>query len=674
MTDSLRRDFRNLGLPQLKLYNSYGPTEITLSAVKVEVPNTGETSPDNNIPIGKPMPGYSIYILDENQKPVPAGIPGEIVIGGAGVSLGYFNQPDLTAEKFLNDPWAPPEHVKNGWTKMYRTGDKGRITGDGHILFHGRVEGDNQIKLRGIRIELEDIESTILKASNGALSDVVCTVRGERELLVAHATFSPSFSAEAEARSVLLKQLLTQLPLPAYMVPAAIFPLEKMCLTAHLKRDRATIAALPIVDSIEAADDVASDLGEMESQVKGIWQKVLPEELSRGPFTSSTDFFRVGGNSLLLVELQATIRATFDIAIPLVELFEVSTLGKMAIRIQEMSSLSKIDWPAETSPPDASSFAAVAPTPLRSRDMEVILTGITGHLGRHLLPLLLANPAIAKIHCIAVRNPSKLPITSAKLVIHTGDLTTPLLGLSPSTFATLASTADAIIHCAARRSFWEPYRVLRNPNVTSTVAVISLAGARKVPIHFLSSGGIASQVPESAAETFKPSGSGSEGYLSTKWVGEQMLEAANRRFYIPVHVYRTTSSLSKFTEMPEELLADFARTAVAINALPEMRAWSGTFDLVSVNAVAGGIVASVAGKDGEREGQVRFVHFPAIVRMGRVEQMKKFLEREEIKKAGRESFEVVPVIQWLGRMKGAGLGWMVASQDALVKGKIRMRR
>lgn len=677
LTDTVRQEFCSLDLPQLRLYNAYGPTETTMSALRVAVPLTCNRSPDEPIPIGMPMPNYSIYVVDENMKLLPPGVPGEIVIGGASVSLGYLNQVEFTKEMFLDDPWAPREYIQNGWTKMYRTGDKGRLTKNGLVLFHGRIEGDTQIKLRGFRIELGDIESTILSAANDALSDVVCTVRGDPEFLVAHVVFSPDFSTVAQNRNVFLKQLLSQVPLPDYMKPAVILPLEIMPLTVHLKRDRRAIAALPISNYFQAdkLDSESCELTELESKVKHIWQGLLSREMSQVSYTPSTDFFQVGGNSLLLVEMQATIRNVFDITVTLLELFEASTLGKMAVKIQDALLLDEIDWDLETLPPGPATLVKTNSNSLKSKDMEVLLTGATGHLGRFLLPLLVANNNLAKIHCVGVRKPSKLSATSEKIVIHSGDLTESSLGLSAANFAFLASRVDTIVHCAAKRSFWEPYRSLRKDNVHPTKELIVMAGARKIPIHFLSSGGIATGSAPSAS-SFTPSSNGWEGYLASKWVCEKMLQRASTDLNVPVYIYRTTSIVTDSCSLPKVLLDDFAHFSISAKALPDQAAWSGTFDLVHADDVARGVCASVTGNtgDGDVRRSPKYVHFPALARIGSAEQLKMLLDRQEIKAAGLESFEKLPVHQWVGKLKAVGFAWVVAAQDVVLNGKLRLRR
>ncbi|KAH7350679.1 hypothetical protein BKA65DRAFT_243259 [Rhexocercosporidium sp. MPI-PUGE-AT-0058] len=335
MADSLRQAFRSLGLSKLLLYQSYGPSEISVTAIKGLVDYQNVTSSDENIPLGKPLHGYSIYILDSNRDPVPPGVPGEIFIGGAGVSLGYLNDSALTAEKFMDNPFAPPEYTAHGWTRMYRSGDKARMTSNGDLLFHGRIEGDLQIKTAGgIRIELQDVENSILQASQGALVDIVCTVRGDPQFIVAHAVFSPSFASGTEDRSRFINDLLAKLPLPSYMVPATIIPLDTMPLTVHMKRDRTAIASLPVTQSSVLEQAESQDLAPLESEMRAIWVSVLPLEMSKGVCTRDADFFRFGGSSLLMIELQSYIRRSFGVSLSLQDLFEASTLGDMTRKVQ----------------------------------------------------------------------------------------------------------------------------------------------------------------------------------------------------------------------------------------------------------------------------------------------------------------------------------------------------
>lgn len=703
MTNTLRQEFRALGpLDGLRMFNSYGPTEITLSAVKVEVSYREEgdvRSDSGSIPIGVPMPNYSIYIVDDNNQLVPAGVPGEIVVGGAGVSFGYLGEAQLTADKFLHNPWAPAHWVQKGWTKMYRTGDRGQLTGSGEVLFHGRVAGDTQIKLRGIRMELGDIESNILKMSEGTLSDVICTLRkdaaaAESDYLVAHVVFAPGRALANAEQTTYFTNLLARLALPKYMKPAAVVALDRLPLTVHQKVNRAAIAALPVEESLTVEETSGSgldvELSDLEATVANIWLRLLSKGTPR-QLSPSADFFRLGGNSLLLVETQALIRKTLDVSIPLPDLLEATTLARMSDKVREAMSLGATDWDEETTPPEVvnstSTDAKKDSLPPKTANLEVVLTGAAGHLGRHLLPRLLRDPNISKVHCIAVRSPSKLDQIlhdTDKLVVYPGDITHPQLGLSATDFAHLSSNADAIIHCAAVRSFFESYRVLRKANVCSTAELIQLAGARRVPIHFMSSGGVlpdnrvVSSATLSAAE-YVPLGNGGEGYIASKWASERMLErAATAARHLPVHIYRTlraSDTDAAVKELPTSLVDDFARAALQSNTLLDPNGqWSGSFDLISAAQVADTICARLTGGGDSQSGaEVGYVHLHAPARVDNGKQLAKLLEIPAIRD-NMAAFEKLPGPQWIGRLKKAGFGWMVAAQDAMLDGRVRSRR
>ena len=167
LTISVTEQFADLELPQLHVFNSYGPTEISISSTKMEVAYRDKEALEKivRIPGGYSLPNYYMYVLDEQLKPLPIGMPGELYIGGAGVSLGYLNNKELTSKHFVPDPFTSQEDIVNGWTRMYRTSDIGYLNQDRAMVFQSRVAGDTQVKVRGLRIELSDIESNIISAA-----------------------------------------------------------------------------------------------------------------------------------------------------------------------------------------------------------------------------------------------------------------------------------------------------------------------------------------------------------------------------------------------------------------------------------------------------------------------------------------------------------------------------
>ncbi|RYP31136.1 hypothetical protein DL767_005889 [Monosporascus sp. MG133] len=189
----LVQELRALGRDDLKAMNIYGPTEATISASYLDVRyNDDPGLLEQPAPAGYSMPSYSIYILDENMKPVLAGIQGHIAIAGP-ISSGYVNNSELQKPRFVPNPIAPFESKEREWNAMYLSGDCGYLrSSDGVLIFQGRIAGDTQVKLRGFRIELQDIESNIVAAANGTVARAICSHRGNpSEFLVTHVTFFP---------------------------------------------------------------------------------------------------------------------------------------------------------------------------------------------------------------------------------------------------------------------------------------------------------------------------------------------------------------------------------------------------------------------------------------------------------------------------------------------------
>ncbi|OKL62242.1 hypothetical protein UA08_02205 [Talaromyces atroroseus] len=229
---SLLDALKSLELAQLRVFSDYGPAEATLSSYRIELDYKSD-SVTERVLLGLHLPIVSTYIVDQNRQLVPLGWLGEILIGGPGISSGYFKQPDLTAEKFIPDQFASINHAEHGWTTVFCSGDRGRVCEDGSLLFDGRISERTQVKLRGFRVELSDIEQSILDGADGLVTSAVITVRGQLDLkfLVGHLIFTPGISAEK--RESLLRLLPRQLPVPSYMCPAMLFALEEMPMTSH---------------------------------------------------------------------------------------------------------------------------------------------------------------------------------------------------------------------------------------------------------------------------------------------------------------------------------------------------------------------------------------------------------------------------------------------------------
>ncbi|HEY0372238.1 MAG TPA: amino acid adenylation domain-containing protein, partial [Thermoanaerobaculia bacterium] len=297
-------------IPQLEVHNLYGPTEaaVDVTAWPCKAGQYGQI-----VPIGRPIANTRMYILDRRGEPVPVGVEGELFIGGVQVARGYLNREELTAERFLLDPFNPTANAR-----MYKTGDLGRWLPDGNIEYLGR--NDFQVKIRGFRIELGEIEAR-LHGCAGVRETVVVAredVAGDKRL-VAYVVAEEGVTLEA---ATLRAELLPQVP--EYMVPSAFVMLEALPLSSNGKLDRKALPA-PETTALIAREYEAPQ-GAIEEQLATIWQELLRvERVGR-----HDNFFELGGHSLLAVQLISRLRAAFDVEVPLRTLFSSAGLRAQA--------------------------------------------------------------------------------------------------------------------------------------------------------------------------------------------------------------------------------------------------------------------------------------------------------------------------------------------------------
>ena len=302
--------------PQTALFNEYGPTETVVGCVVFEARRWRGSS---SVPIGQAIPNTVVYLLNSSLQPVPVGVPGELYIGGEGLARGYLNRPDLTAERFIPDPFSDTEGAR-----LYKTGDLVRYLPDGQMEFIDRV--DTQVKIRGYRIELGEIES--LLRTHPQIEDAVVTVRedqpGERRLA---GYFVPNEQAEispADLRTFLKKEL------PDYMIPLYFISLEKMPLTANGKVDRKALPA-PEAGALESTSEFIAPRSSEEELLAEIWRELLHVER----IGIHDNFFEIGGHSLLATQFISRVRDVFNVELPLRDLFEAPTIAAMILKIDQ---------------------------------------------------------------------------------------------------------------------------------------------------------------------------------------------------------------------------------------------------------------------------------------------------------------------------------------------------
>jgi amino acid adenylation domain-containing protein/non-ribosomal peptide synthase protein (TIGR01720 family) len=298
--------------PGRRFYNAYGPSEATVCATIHPCAANETTAP----PIGQPIANTRVFVLDHRLRPVPVGVAGELYIGGEGVGRGYLRRPALTADRFIPDPFA-----SEPGRRLYRTGDRVRTRADGRIEFLGRL--DQQVKVRGFRVELGEVESTL--ARHPAIREAVVLAHGESSAdrrLIAY--YVP---AEQQLPTSELREFLRR-TLPEHMIPGAFVQLTSFPLSPNGKVNR---NALPAPDGTrpDLLVDYAPPRTPTEELVAGIWAQVLRVK----QVGVRDDFFELGGHSLLATQVASRVREAFKVRLPLRDLFEVRTVEELASRI-----------------------------------------------------------------------------------------------------------------------------------------------------------------------------------------------------------------------------------------------------------------------------------------------------------------------------------------------------
>ncbi len=300
------------------LWNMYGPTETTIWSATYRV-----EAGDDPVSIGGPIANTQIYLLDEHLSPVPIGVPGELYVGGDGLARGYFNRPSLTAERFIPNPFS----AKPG-ARLYNTGDLARYRLDGNIEFLGRI--DHQVKVRGFRIELAEIEAVL--GQHTAVQETVVLARedvpGDKRLVAYIVPGQEPAPTVSELRRFLKGKL------PDYMVPSTFMVLDALPLTPNGKVDR---RALPAPEGVRPELEAAyvAPRSELERAITQVWQEVLQVEKAG----VHDNFFELGGHSLLMAQIHGRLQEEiFGQKLSMVEMFQYPTIHSLAKYLSQMQS------------------------------------------------------------------------------------------------------------------------------------------------------------------------------------------------------------------------------------------------------------------------------------------------------------------------------------------------
>jgi len=529
--------------PDVEIFNEYGPTEATVWA---SVFNCTNGVYGSNVPIGKPIANTQIYILDRAHRLTPIGATGEIYVGGSGVTRGYLNKPKLTAERFLPDSFGA-----HAGARVYKTGDLARWRTDGTIEYLGR--NDQQVKVRGYRIELAEIEAQLLQHSQVKHAVVLARedLPGEQRLVayvIPEDTRRWGAAPVADEMRAHLRALL-----PEYMVPSAFVTLDCLPITSNGKLDR---RALPPPDANAfSSRQYDSPQGEVEHSLAGILQALLGlERIGR-----NDNFFDIGGHSVLALRLVFKVNQVFGTALSVTDVYKSPTLFELAHRIQgNKPSDESVDLIKEAYLGDAVQPRSAA----RLLPMDaILLTGCTGFVGRFLLAQLLRDTN-ATIRCL-VRSHSRQHASSRlknillkcnlwrdefehRICVINGDIGLPRLGLDESTYKLASQDIGSVYHCATSMNHLETYAMAKRTNVDGAKEVVKFAieGRTKL-VNYISTlsvfNNLADRVEHTVNETTSIDHEGhsaSQGYAASKWVAEKVFMTARERG-IPCNVFRT---------------------------------------------------------------------------------------------------------------------------------------
>lgn len=443
-----------------KIYNMYGPTETTVWSTIKELSNT------DTITIGKPIGNTQVYILDSDNNLVPIGVPGSLYIGGDGVSKGYLHKPELTSEKFINNPFIDNDVI-------YNTGDLARWTTDGEIICLGR--SDFQVKLRGLRIELEEIENNIENFPN--ISKAIVCIKTDsfgRQFICAY------FTATTKVSVPKLRAFLNNY-LPSYMIPSYYSQLSSFTYTPNGKIDRKKLPE-PVFNT--SSKELIAPSTETEKKLSEIFEKLL----KISPISVDDNFFEIGGDSLLALKLQIEL-LKLGFSIPFADIYKYNSVRQLATHMDSLNSSTNIAKILNAD--DFKDIDKLLNSDIQNVEISntvvnignVLLTGATGFLGAHILSYIIDNSPFS-VYCLIRQN--SLSDTTQKLLnrlnyyfgskydalinkrifVVTADIVKNKLDIDKNTEELLNKNISCVINSAANVKHYGSYETFEDINVT----------------------------------------------------------------------------------------------------------------------------------------------------------------------------------------------------------------
>ncbi|MCL9803824.1 amino acid adenylation domain-containing protein [Pseudomonas sp. AKS31] len=561
------------------LHNLYGPTEATvLITARQLVPG------DSNRSLGAPIANSQVLILDDDLQPVPEHTVGELFIVGPGVCLGYLNNPQQTAERYLTLQLPDGETLR-----AYRSGDMAKW-GEHGIELCGRR--DNQVKIRGFRVEPEEIERCLRESQ--LYRQVAVVIDPQRRILAFLA--QPQSEAAREALKAHARQFL-----PDYMQPVAWTELVSMPFASNGKVDRKALLELPV--SVQNSGSKCLPANADEALLLEIWAELL--ELPSSDISTDESFFNLGGHSILLSRMLLRLREEFGRSISINRFIELPTIIKLATLVRGTDDSAVLSAQAMA---DAERALEIEPLPIsRMGDVhKVIVTGANSFVGVHIVEALLGWGA-SEVACLvrdgggktaaqrfaeSLRENRLEHLDLSRVRVYAADITRPQLGLNDDDYQRLDRDFGALVHNAANVNHVLDYESLAADNVEPVFALLRLCeGQSKKVFNFVSTLSASSTVDDAGRVLELPASTTPpiyirNGYNLSKWVGERILERARERG-VRVNLYRpgniSFNSLSGVCQPHKNRLMLMLKGSIQLGQVP---AFALNFDLMPVDFLA----------------------------------------------------------------------------------------
>ncbi|WP_033693733.1 non-ribosomal peptide synthetase [Bacillus cereus] len=530
------------------LVNEYGPTETTVSALYYPIVKQ-MPSDRTHVPIGKPIANTRIYIFNEYLQLCPIGVIGELYIESIGTAIGYHHQPERTAQSFVSHPFSTEPSAR-----LYRTGDLVRLSQEGDVEYMGRR--DRQVKIRGYRIELGEIEDSLIKEPR--IQQAVVLLQEEKQELHAYFTISDTETIDIEEVYNHASRLL-----PKYMVPKGYVCVKEIPVTPNGKIDVVQLAKQYPVDYRKQKNSLRP-ITETQILLATVWEEVLGIE----QIGLQDDFFALGGHSLKIMPTLVKLKPHFP-TLHIQDFFQYRTIEKLAKKIEKDTQHRTI----ETSTNDQNSIETQGmqqPKVIRKQSVPlqiskhypqcVLLTGVTGFLGAHVLEQLLTLPN-TRIYCLArsqhgesveQRVMEKMKFyfdeTTLKQMKHRvqvieGDLSEIHVGLTAEMQKTLLRNIDTIIHCGGDVRHYGDRDHFQEVNVESTRYLLQMSKKAGIRFHYISTVSIAGHRPDDSAsfmfseQDFDRGQQVENVYVESKFLAEKLVREAMKEG-VPATVYR----------------------------------------------------------------------------------------------------------------------------------------